>query len=364
MGKFIELPLESVKEGMIVGKSIEDRYGRHLVEGGSAITQYAIDELAGYGIRTILVNPTFENKTEKTYTMSKAAEYVIREFRRNDPITVILEDSVKQRISKGIEYINKNPDSSEVAKTAYWITEELMKAIIDNGAVAININTLKCSDEYTFKHSVDVASISMMMAREQKRNDREVFEIGMAGLLHDIGKTKIPGEILNKPARLTPEEFEVMKQHSYLSYKIVATDTEIPFDVKAGILQHHEKMNGSGYPHGLIGSQIHPYAKILTVADIFDALVTERPYKKGKSPREAVEMLLAMSEELDKNALQSFMRVLILYPVDSIVELSNGETARVVRANEGLSLRPVVVGIETGNIYDLSAKQCAGIVIV
>ncbi|ETP71820.1 domain HDIG-containing protein [Lachnospiraceae bacterium JC7] len=367
MVNYLELPIESIKEGMIVGRSIEDRYGRHLVERGAAITRFAIDELADYGVRTVLVEPEkslLDKEIENKYSVSKYAEYIIREYRRSDPKIVTLGDSVKKRISKGIEYINQNPDSSEVAKTAYWVTEELMKAIIDNGAVAININALKCSDEYTFKHSIDVATISMVIAREQNMSDREVFEIGMAGLLHDIGKTKIPGEILNKPARLTPEEFEVMKQHSYYSYKIVATNNEIPFDVKAGILQHHEKMNGSGYPHGLTGAQIHPYAKILTVADIFDALVTERPYKKGKSPREAVEMLLAMTEELDFESLQSFMRVLILYPVDSIVQLSNGETARVVKGNKGLLLRPVVVGIETGNVYDLKAKECAGIVIV
>lgn len=368
MVEYLELPIESIKEGMIVGRSIEDRYGRHLIERGTAITKYAIEELAGYGIRSVFVKPfygkTDEDKAEENHAVSKYAEYVIREYRRSDPKTVSLEDSVKKRIVKGLEFINQNPDSSEVAKNVYWITEELMKAIIDNGAVAININALKCSDEYTFTHSIDVATISMVMARDLNKSDREVFEIGMAGLLHDIGKTKIPGEILNKPSKLTAEEFEVMKKHSYYSYKIVSTNNEIPFDVKAGILQHHEKKNGSGYPHGLKGDQIHPYARILTVADIFDALVTERPYKKGKSMREAVEMLLAMTDELDLDALKSIMRVLILYPVDSIVQLSNGETARVVRGNQGLLLRPVVVGIETGNVYDLKAKECAGIVIV
>ncbi|ETP71245.1 HD-GYP domain-containing protein, partial [Lachnospiraceae bacterium JC7] len=88
--------------------------------------------------------------------------------------------------------------------------------------MALNINALKCSDEYTFKHSVDVAIIGMVIAKEQKKSNKEIFEIGMAGLLHDIGKTKVPPEILNKPARLTPEEFEVMKKHSAFSYELVA----------------------------------------------------------------------------------------------------------------------------------------------
>ena len=358
----LEIPIDRLQEGMVVGRSIVDRLGRHLIESDSVINQYAIDELAGYGIRTVLVKPDSYGRKNKDQ-LSKTAEYAVRELRRADAPCVVLQDSVKQRITKGIEYINQNPVSHEVAKTAGWVTEELMKAIEDNGAVAININALKCSDEYTFKHSIDVATISMVIAREQKKSRKEIFEIGMAGLLHDIGKTKVPSDILNKPARLTDEEFEIIKNHSLYSYQIVANNKEIPFDVKAGILQHHEKMNGTGYPHGLTASNIHPYAKIISVADIFDALVTERPYKKGKTQREAVEMLMAMSNELDFEALQSFMRVLILYPVDSTVLLSNGEKARVVCQNEGVMLRPVVVGIETGNIYDLSAKQCAGIVI-
>jgi HD-GYP domain-containing protein (c-di-GMP phosphodiesterase class II) len=360
MVKYVEIPVDKLKDGMIVGKSIEDRLGRHLIESGTIVNKYARAELTNYGIKTVLIK--VENQTRSS--LSPAAEFAVKELRRPDPSTVILGTTVKKRISQGIELIYQNPDKHEVAKAASGITDELMKAIESNDAVALNINALKCSDEYTFKHSVDVATISMVIAKRQGKSSKEIFEIGMAGLLHDIGKTRVPPEILNKPARLTPEEFEVMKKHSTFSYEIVSENHEIPVDVKLGMLQHHEKMDGSGYPYGATADHIHPYAKIITVADIYDALVTERPYKKGKSPREAVEMLMAMTEELDLDAMQSFMQMMILYPVDSLVQLSNGETARVVQRNANLLLRPVVVGIETGNVYDLGSSKCAGIVIL
>ena len=362
MYKYLEIPIEQLKEGMVAGRTIENQYGRHLVEKDSLVDRYIIDELTEYGIQKVLVKLVVDG-SEEDLPMAKTAEYAIRELRKPDAPTLVLENSVKKRIAKGVEAIHKNPDSGDAVNTARWITDELMKAIEENCAVAVNINALRCSDEYTFNHSIDVAAISMMIAQEQKRSKKDIYDICIAGLLHDIGKMKVPSEILNKPGKLTKEEFEIMKMHSYYSYQTVANSKGISFDVKAGILQHHEKINGTGYPHGLVGDCIHPYSKILAVSDIFDALITERPYKTRKTQREAVEMLMAMTGELDFYALQSFMRVLIIYPVDSIVRLSNGEAAKVVRQNEGMLLRPVVVGIHTGNIYDLSAKECAGLVI-
>ena len=132
-----------------------------------------------------------------------------------------------------------------------------------------------------------------------------------------------------------------------------------------GVLQHHEKINGSGYPMGVSAEKICPYAKILSVADIYDALVTERPYKKAYSQRDAVEMIMSMTMELDITAMKSFLESMILYPVDSIVELSNGEQARVVKNIPHYILRPVVVGLTSGNVYNLGEDiNCANIIIL
>ena len=145
-----------------------------------------------------------------------------------------------------------------------------------------------------------------------------------------------------KPGKLTTEEFSLMKEHSLMGYRIIKEKNEFNDSICFAVLQHHEKMNGSGYPMGVSSDKIVPYAKILSVVDVYDALVTERPYKKAYSQRTAVEMVMSMSGELDINAMRSFLSSVILYPVDSTVELSNGEKARVVKNSELSALRPTV----------------------
>jgi putative nucleotidyltransferase with HDIG domain len=239
-----------------------------------------------------------------------------------------------------------------------------MNAINSTDAIAVDISALKTSDEYTFKHSVDVATMSMVLAKQQGLSQKQIYEIGVAGLLHDIGKTKIPLDILNKPARLTDEEFAVMKQHPVFGYRMIKGRDEFSNEICMAVLQHHEKMNSKGYPVGFPSDKITQYARILTIADIYDALVTERPYKSAFSQREAVEMIMSMTGELDLTAMKSFLESMILYPVDSIVELSNGEKAKVVKNNPHYILRPTVVGIKSGRVYDLSMDiKCANIII-
>ena len=167
------------------------------------------------------------------------------------------------------------------------------------------------------------------------------------------------------PARLTDEEFAVMKQHSVFGYHMLQERNEFNNDICMAVLQHHEKINGNGYPLGFDAPRITPYARILAVADIYDALVTERPYKKAFSQKDAIELIMSMTEELDIKAMKSFLESIILYPVDSIVELSNGEKAKVVSNNNSYILRPTVVGITSGRVYNLGEDMdCANIVII
>ena len=165
-------------------------------------------------------------------------------------------------------------------------------------------------------------------------------------------------------ALLTDEEFQLMKQHALFGYQILKEKNEFNDKILLGVLQHHEKLNGKGYPMGVSAEKIHLYARLISVADIYDALVTERPYKKGFSQRDAIEMIMAMTGELDIDVMRSFLGSVILYPVDSIVTLSNGEKAKVVSNSKDNVLRPTVVGIRSGKIYNLAEDiSCASILI-
>jgi HD-GYP domain-containing protein (c-di-GMP phosphodiesterase class II) len=156
----------------------------------------------------------------------------------------------------------------------------------------------------------------------------------------------------------------MMKQHSLFGYNILKDKNDLSNSIKLGVLQHHEKMNAKGYPMGVSSDKINIFARIISVADIYDALVTERPYKKPFTSRDAVEMIMSMTNELDINVMRSFLESVILYPVGTDVELSTGEKARVVENNLKYVLRPKVVGLQSGKMYDLSQISNANIVII
>ncbi len=359
----------SLQQGMKIDQAIVDRAGRILIARNTVMDDYHIMSLIKMGIPGIYIREGEDDDliTGNIADMVVIAPSIQQEIEKktvNDRAKVRLSESVKARVAEGIQYLYNETDSPGFADTTRSITDDLMRAISDNDAIAVDISTLKISDEYTFKHSVDVATMSMIVAKKYGLDDKTVYEIGISGLLHDVGKSKIPNEVLNKAGRLTDQEFSLMKQHSLLGYGILKEKEDLSNSIKLGVLQHHEKINGKGYPMSVAGDKINLFARIISISDIYDALVTERPYKKPFSPRNAVEMIMSMTEELDINVMKSFLESVILYPVGTDVELSTGERARVVENNPQYVLRPKVIGLKTGKTYDLSDINSASIIIL
>lgn len=365
-GKRRSMRTQQLHSGMVIDQTITDKAGRTLVEKGSALDDFQIEGLLRLGVTEIYVQEDggFGDDMGEIVITQEVQE-TIEKTRVEDKARVQLNESVKKRVSEGIQFLFNNTSGEEFAETTDSIAGELMRAISENDAIAVDISALKVSDEYTFKHSVDVSTMAMIIAKKHGLNEEMVREIGIAGLLHDMGKSKIPNEVLNKPGRLTDDEFALMKKHAIFGYQILKEKNTFNDRILMGVLQHHEKLNGKGYPMGVTAEKIHLYARIIAMADIYDALVTERPYKKGFSPRDAVEMIMAMTEELDIDVMRSFLGSVILYPVDSIVNLSNGEKARVVANSPDYILRPTVVGLTSGRVYNLSEDlSCASILIM
>lgn len=356
---------EDLPSGRVVDQTILDASGKALFEKGSFLDDFQIEGLIRDGITEIYVQDEEPSDKEKPEVIiDKNVQETIDRVREDDRSGINLSENVKHRVNRGMQYLFSNEASDNFASETENITGELMKALANNNTIAVDVGTLKISDEYTFKHSVDVATMAMVIAKRYGLDEKSVRDVGIAGLLHDVGKIKIPNEILNKPSRLTDEEFQVMKQHARFGYEMLKEKNGFDQSILMGVLQHHEKLNGGGYPNGLKEADIHLYAKIIAVADIFDSLVTKRPYKQGFSKRDAIEMIMAMTSELDIFVMQSFLDSVILYPVDSIVSLSNGEKAKVVKNNPGFMLRPNVVGVTSGKLYRLAEDiACASIVI-
>jgi len=358
--------VNKLEAGMRVAEHVMDSKGRKLINRGTILDNYIILSMRSRGLDGAFVGDDdfLEYRKNKKVVVPAHIKKIVNENMIQDKKKMALNSTIKSHVENGIKKLFDDTSSKEFSDTTRRIADDLMDAITNNDALAFDIDALKVSDEYTFKHSVDVASIAMVMAKNKGYTDSRIDDIGIAGLLHDLGKTKIPNEILLKPGKLTDSEFEEMKNHSLYGFQLLENKKDISDSVKLAVLQHHEKTNGSGYPHRACGSRISEYAKILTVADIFDALVTDRPYKKAFAKNEAVEILMSMTDEIDFESLNCFLRSVILYPVNSIVNLSNGEKAVVIKNTYTCILRPTVVGIKSGNIYDLANDlDCAGIII-
>lgn len=355
----------ALKQDMVIDQAIIDRSGRVLIARKTVLDGFLIEALQKMNVTGIYIREGEEDpETESNIEISPEVQMTIEKLTVADRSKVKLSESVKKRVSEGIKFLYNDTSAPDFVDTAANVTTSLVSSIMENEAVALNIDALKFSDEYTFQHSVDVATIAMLIAKNSAMSETEIQKIGMAGLLHDMGKSKIPNEILNKAGKLTEEEFAVMKNHSLFGYQILKDKGGIPQEVLMGVLQHHEKLNGKGYPMGVAAEKIYPYAKILAIADIYDALVTERPYKKAFSQQDAIEMIMAMTDELDITYMRNFLGIVILYPVNSIVTLSNGEKAKVLENNPQYPLRPKVIGLRTGKVYNLSEDiKCASLII-
>ena len=213
------VPLRIVQPGMMIDQAIIDRAGRVLIARRTRLEDFHIDALKKMGVTGIYTCEGTEDV--KPQELPEPLQKKYEQVKVKDPAKVQISESVRSRVAQGVQYLDQDTQSPDFTNASRSITDDLLRAIEDNDAVAVDIGALKISDEYTFKHSVDVATMSMIVARKYGLDDKQVYEIGIAGLLHDIGKSKVPNEILNKAARLTDEEFAIMKQHSVYGYRIL-----------------------------------------------------------------------------------------------------------------------------------------------
>jgi putative nucleotidyltransferase with HDIG domain len=222
------------------------------------------------------------------------------------------------------------------------VVDEINASVLRNPGALLSLGRIKQADTYTFQHCVSVCALLVSFSHALGLDPAEVKEVGLGGLLHDVGKMKIPNEILNKPGRLTEEEFKIMKSHAALSRELLEGTPGISETVIRIASEHHEKLGGCGYPYGLSGDQISKYGRMAAIVDVYDALTSNRVYHKGMEPSDALKKLLEWSgDHLDGDLVQLFIRALGIYPVGSLVRLSNGKLAVVVEQQEDL-LKPVV----------------------
>lgn len=226
--------------------------------------------------------------------------------------------------------------------TATALVEEIASSVSRNESALISLVRLKTKDDYTYMHSVAVCALMIALAKELNLNETETKQAGMAGLLHDVGKAGIPLEVLNKPGALTDDEFTLVKLHPERGHAMLMQANILDEVVLDVCLHHHEKVNGSGYPHKLAADQISLFAKMGAVCDVYDAVTSNRPYKAGWEPGVSLHRMAQWAGHFDDTVFKAFVRSIGIYPIGSMVKLKSGRLAVVIDQNEKSLLTPLV----------------------
>lgn len=340
------VPVNCIREEMIVAKQLLGRNGEILLNTGSVIHASYIEKIKQLGYNGIYINDD----------LSK--DIVISEIISND----LRLKTVKTMKDAFINIENGKciPESS--IRNINDIVVNIVEDVLSNKDAMINMIDLKVFDDYTFYHSVNVAVLSIVVGVALNLDKKTLNNLGLAALLHDIGKVFIPKHILNKPGKLTDEEFEIIKTHSLQGYQYLRESFKIPSPAYVSILQHHERYDGRGYPGQIRGNQISLLAQIISVTDVYDALTSNRSYRKALNPSEAIEYIMGGGGTLfDPQTANCFVERVAPYPVGTCILLSDGTTGIVMENYSDCSMRPKVKIIRKGNDevqpYNLDLKN-------
>ncbi|MBR5337365.1 MAG: HD-GYP domain-containing protein [Lachnospiraceae bacterium] len=322
---------------MLIARAIYDQSDKILINHGVKLTPEFIKKMENRGVIGAYIEDEITNKV------------IVQEAITNE---------LRTRAVKSIKDFD--------IETTINLSKNIVEQLMASDSILLDLVDLRTFDDYTYRHSVNVAVLSTMIAMGMDFKVDELTDLCLAALLHDIGKLRIDDAILNKPTRLTEEEYALIKTHPSVAYNIVKERWDIAATTKIGILCHHENVDGSGYPFGLKDQKIHRFARIIHVADVFDALTSKRPYKDAYSPGDASEFLMSSCGTLfDREVVEIFLGYVPIYPKGSTVILSDKRRAIVAENIKFNILRPRVIIEDTGEELDLTHDPaCRNITII
>jgi HD-GYP domain-containing protein (c-di-GMP phosphodiesterase class II) len=344
------IPIEVAKTGDCLAKSIFDDEGRILLREGVPLTEAFLTRIKRLQIYSLYIQDSYSDAV---------IEDVIKPELRQNAIK-----AVKQAFHSFEKHtLNPNSTSSNEKKfakekQAYFqsigsIAKDIIEEIISKKNVMISLVDIKSMDNYTYQHSVNVAILSLVLGVQLQLTQSELYALCMGALIHDIGKVLIPKGIVLKPGALTDEEFKIIKEHTTKGYDYLRGCLDISATSRIVALQHHEKINGQGYPDNLKDKSINRFARIVAIADVYDALTSDRTYRKAMCPNDAVEYILSHGDtHFDYEMVKVFSKTVIPYPPGTLVKLSNGDVAVVTDVFPNFALRPEVKVIKKGTNFN------------
>lgn len=324
--------LDKVKEGSKLGKAIHAADGRVLLGEGVILSKHFLEKLKNLGINSL-------------YIIDERLENLEVQLELNDIISDVTRVEAVQVTKNTLEQAakGKNIQPAQVLSVVNNIIDDLLA----QDTILVNLTDIRTFDDYTFGHSVNVAVLSLIMGIALGYDQIKLRNLGVGALLHDLGKTKIPLSILNKQEKLTEQEVELIRKHPEYGFELIRNNRELSILIAHVAYQHHEKYDGTGYPRGLKEKNIHKFARIVAIADVYDALTSDKTYRPRYLPHEAHEYLMgACYSHFDSDLVKIFLQYVAPYPLGTIVFLNTGEKAVVVEQHPDFLLRPIVMVFE------------------
>lgn len=315
--------------GKFAAKTIYGSRGRTpLVRRGTRIRAAMVASLVQRGVHAIWI-------TDELFPDLEVQEVVRQET--VDVTRRCLEDIFKTALQRS------EPTQAQALRLAAAV-RSLVDDIVQNEDVVANVSHLRAWDNYTFEHSVQVAILSVLVGKHLMMTEDQLVRLGTGAILHDIGKVMVPQDILQKPAALSDEEFDIVKQHPRLGWDLVHEGFQNIMPTSSiVVLQHHERLDGSGYPSHLKGDEIYVFSRVVAVADVFDAVRAERNYRPLYAPRRVLQIMREEAgPKLDASVMQALLAHVAIIPIGEIVRLTNGLLGAVTGINASEPLQPVV----------------------
>lgn len=261
-------------------------------------------------------------------------------------IPTLLSNEIKEEALKVVHTIlqeartGKIIDKTKIKEIVNKLVEEIISKHHDS---LINLMDIRSHDKYTFSHSINVCTLATLIGIKEKLKKKELEDLALGALLHDVGKTMISQKILEKPARLSLPEFEEIKRHPLYGYNILMEGEAISEISKMIVYNHHERYDGGGYPQGLTGDKIPQLAVVTSLADVYDALTTDRPYRQKLLPYDAMRIIISHTySNFSEEAVRFLLKIMSIYPLGSLVKLNTGEIGLVTKVNEHAIVRPTI----------------------
>ncbi len=330
------MPVTRLEEGMIVGRTVYTSDGRPLLRRGMVLEKRHIERLLKIGIPVIYIEEkAVEDIKAEDLIMDKVRTMAVQEARR-----IVL------KVRKEGKFYNKRVseiDISEDIERVKSVVNSLLGEVFRTKQAVYSFIDIRSLDDFLYGHMVNTAVLGMMTGLTLGYKTDKLFCLGLGIFLHDIGKALLDDTLLSAQKLLEEERNPLIRRHPVTGYELLKNVQGVSLLAAHVVYQHHERVDGKGYPRGLTGSQIHEFAKIAAVANVYDILVSGAPFQPRVKPNEAVEALMGMSGTFfDKDVVEAFLKNVAVYPVGTTVRLSTGEIAVVSQVKRGLPTRPVV----------------------